>query len=86
MVPRSEVVSLDAGSSLAECFEVFARTRHTRYPVCEGSLDRTLGIANVKDFLGVTETGFDLRKLLRPAPRRWRIRLAPPDVGCPTGC
>ncbi len=68
MLPRGEVVSLDAGSSLAECLEVFERTRHTRYPVCEGSLDRILGIANVKDFLGVTEAGFDLRKLLRPAP------------------
>ncbi len=68
MVPRSEIVYLDAGSSLAQCFELFERTRHTRYPVCEGSLDRTLGIANVKDFLGVTEEGFDLPKLLRPAP------------------
>jgi CBS domain containing-hemolysin-like protein len=69
MVPRSEVVALDAGSSLAECLEIFARTRHTRYPVCEGSLDRTLGIANVKDFLGLEAVGFDLRELLRPAPR-----------------
>jgi magnesium and cobalt exporter, CNNM family len=69
MVPRSEVVFLDAGSSLAQCLELFARTHHTRYPVCEGSLDRTLGIANVKDFLGVSEADFDLRKLLRPAPR-----------------
>jgi magnesium and cobalt exporter, CNNM family len=69
LVPRSEVAFLDAGSSLAECLELFARTHHTRYPVCEGSLDRTLGIANVKDFLGVSESDFDLRKLLRPAPR-----------------
>lgn len=69
MVPRSEIVFLDADSSLAECLEIFERSRHTRYPVCEGSLDDTLGIANFKDFLGLTDEGFDLRKLLRPAPR-----------------
>lgn len=66
---QKDVVSLPAGSSLADCLEVFARTRHTRYPVCEGPLERTLGIAHVKDFVGATAEGFDLRSLLRPALR-----------------
>ena len=45
------------------------RHGHTRYPLCEGSLDRLVGIVNIKDLLWkLREVGpnFDLRQIRRP--------------------
>jgi CBS domain containing-hemolysin-like protein len=66
MVPRSEVVFLDINWPPGRCFEVARRMRHTRYPVCDGSLDQVVGILHVKDLLGVAEDEADLRAFLRP--------------------
>lgn len=66
MVPRSEVVFLDIQWPVAWSLEVARRMRHTRYPVCDGSLDQVLGILHVKDLLGVAEERLDLRAFLRP--------------------
>lgn len=66
MVPRGEVAFLDIRWPPAKCLQVARRMRHTRYPVCDGSLDQVLGILHVKDLLGVAEADVDLRALLRP--------------------
>ncbi len=43
------------------------RTKHTRYPVCDGSLDEVLGVLHVKDMVGrEIEAGFDFRSIMRP--------------------
>ncbi len=49
MVPSVEVKYLDAQKSLAENLETARTERHTRYPLCDGSLDRVLGLIHVKD-------------------------------------
>ncbi|HUP59352.1 MAG TPA: hemolysin family protein [Thermoanaerobaculia bacterium] len=49
MVPRTDVVVLSTTNSIAENLEKIGRTRHTRYPLCEGSLDQTIGLIHVKD-------------------------------------
>lgn len=68
MVPRSEVVFLDVGWAAAQWLGLARQTRHTRYPVCEGSLDRVVGILHVKDLLGLApEAASNLRPFLRPA-------------------
>jgi len=70
MVPRSEVEFLDVGDPVSENLARIARTKHTRYPVCHGSLDELLGVLHVKDLLGVTvEDGFDWTGPARP-PRK----------------
>jgi CBS domain containing-hemolysin-like protein len=70
MVPRSEVVFFDAEQPLSECLALARRTRHTRYPVCDGSLDRVLGFIHMKDLTGVApEAPFDMKSVLRP-PRK----------------
>ena len=46
------------------------RTRHTRYPVCDGSLDDVLGILHIKDLLlEDSDAQPDFRQLARP-PRK----------------
>ncbi len=68
MVPRSEVVFLDVSWTARRWLTLVRETRHTRYPVCEQSLDRVLGILHVKDLLGLApEAAPDLRPFLRPA-------------------
>jgi CBS domain containing-hemolysin-like protein len=70
MVPRAEVVFFTIGQPTAECLQVIRRRKHTRYPVCETSLDDTVGILHAKDLIGVDEEDeVDLRALARPAHR-----------------
>ncbi|HSP34052.1 MAG TPA: hemolysin family protein [Thermoanaerobaculia bacterium] len=51
MVPRTDVVVLSTTRSIEENLEVIRTTRHTRYPLCDGTLDRTVGLIHVKDLL-----------------------------------
>jgi CBS domain containing-hemolysin-like protein len=68
MLPRSDVIYMDAKISLSKAFEIFHQTKHTRYPVCDGSLDKILGVVHVKDLIGLSpDTEFDISSLIRPA-------------------
>lgn len=51
MVPRTDVVVLSTTKSIEDNLEIIRTTRHTRYPLCEGTLDRTVGLIHVKDLL-----------------------------------
>ena len=51
MVPRTDVVILSTTRSIEQNLETIRTTRHTRYPLCEGSLDHTVGMIHVKDLL-----------------------------------
>jgi CBS domain containing-hemolysin-like protein len=51
MVPRTDVVILSTTRSIEENLETIRTTRHTRYPLCEGSLDHTIGLIHVKDLM-----------------------------------
>ena len=69
MVPRNDVEFLDVNWSFAECLELTKRTKHTRYPLCDGSLDKVLGVIHLKDLLGLggDTPGVDLREFMRPS-------------------
>lgn len=70
MLPRSDVEFFDINHSVAECIALARRTKHTRYPVCNGSLDEVLGVVHVKDLVGVKVTeSFSLKSIMRP-PRK----------------
>jgi CBS domain containing-hemolysin-like protein len=49
MVPRTDVSVLSTRKTIAENLEIIRTTRHTRYPLCEGTLDHTVGLIHVKD-------------------------------------
>lgn len=51
MVPRMDMVTLEASDSLSEAMEVFIEHGHSRLPVYEESLDNIVGILYVKDTL-----------------------------------
>jgi CBS domain containing-hemolysin-like protein len=67
MVPRREIVLLDASMSLEECAAIARRTMHTRYPVTKGSPDEILGVLHIKDLIGrPQDETFVLTSVMRP--------------------
>ncbi|HEX7878656.1 MAG TPA: hemolysin family protein, partial [Candidatus Eisenbacteria bacterium] len=49
MIPRTDVIVLSIDRPFAEIVEQVRASGHTRYPVCEGDLDKVLGILHIKD-------------------------------------
>ena len=69
MVPSVEVKYIDVRKSLEENLELVRQQKHTRFPLCEGALDRVLGLIHVKDlFWNYEMLGpvLDLKMLKRP--------------------
>ncbi len=69
MTPRTEIVWLDINDSVEAIRAKVAEHGFSRYPVCEGGLDRILGIVKTSDLLVPSLAGkdFNLKDMLRPA-------------------
>ena len=67
MLPRGDVEFIDIHEPVAESMKMIRRTKHTRYPVCDGSLDEVMGVLHVKDLIGrPLEDGFQWQSIMRP--------------------
>ena len=67
MVSRTDVDFVDINEQTDITLSMIHRTKHTRYPICDGSLDAVLGVLHVKDISGATiHDGFDWKSLMRP--------------------
>ncbi len=68
MVPRNEVIFFDVNQTVGDCLEIAKKTKHTRYPLCDGSLDNVLGVIHMKDLLGISaaEEDFKVASVKRP--------------------
>jgi putative hemolysin len=51
MTPRVEIVWLDIADSAEQIREKIAASGYSRYPVCDGSADKVLGVVRAKDLL-----------------------------------
>ena len=49
--PRGEVVFLNTEDSFEENLKHATESRHTRFPLCRGHLDDTIGLVHIKDLL-----------------------------------
>lgn len=68
MVPRTELVAIDAEDTLDHVLATVERHQHTRYPVYEEDLDHILGILDAKDLIALIHAGGrEWRPLVRPA-------------------
>jgi putative hemolysin len=71
LVPRTEVVWLEAGTSLAGLYETYLSTPHTRFPVYQETMDDVVGVINIKDVLRAVANGegpdSSIDALVRPA-------------------
>lgn len=67
MVPRADVEYFKTDQSSEECIDQARRSRHTRFPLCEGGLDDVLGVIHIKDLVGLTgDESLDLKSIARP--------------------
>jgi len=66
MVPRSDVVFLSTDDPVSQNLELARASGHTRFPLCEGELDRVVGIVHIKDLFRAAAPPPDLRKIARP--------------------
>lgn len=64
MVPRADIVWLDARRPHEDNVRVVRESAHTRYPLCEGDVDHVVGVLNLKD-LFLQPPGTDLRQMAR---------------------
>ncbi|MCX5753994.1 MAG: hemolysin family protein [Candidatus Krumholzibacteria bacterium] len=53
MVPRIDIFALDVHTPHEEIREKVASAGHSRFPVCDGSIDRIVGLLYVKDLLKI---------------------------------
>jgi CBS domain-containing protein len=66
MRPRKEIIHLDIHQPLAEMLKRIRITMHSRYPLCDQSLDELVGIVHIKDLLNADEHQFDVRSVTKP--------------------
>ena len=67
MLPKSDVVYFSTENTLKENFKIALRTKHTRYPLCDGNLDNTIGVVHIKDLTGISpDDDFELKSIMRP--------------------
>lgn len=72
ITPRSEVIALEKGSTLADFLRLYSSSPRSRFPVYEDNLDNIVGLISVKDVLkaladgGIT-TESPIDSLIRPA-------------------
>ena len=70
MTPRTEVDWIDAGADPATLREFILDTPHSRLPVADGSVDKLLGVVQLRDLVAAAIEGraLALRELVREAP------------------
>jgi len=71
MVPRIDMIALSAADTVGETLAVVRKSKHSRYPVYEGSIDKIVGMLLVKDMLEHVETAegrsLKISGMMRPA-------------------
>ena len=66
MVPRSAMVSVSSGMTLAECVQVFIAKKFSRMPVYESDPESIVGMVHVMDLLRETDLSRSVRHIVRP--------------------
>jgi putative hemolysin len=72
MIPRTDVVGVEAQATVGDLLSLFSQASHARFPVYEESLDNVVGVVAIKDVLkAIADHGLDaarpVRDLARPA-------------------
>ncbi len=67
MIPRADIIAVDYEITLTELKSVILEQRHTRMPVCQGTLDKLKGFIHLKDMVPALsgDEPFDMDKVLR---------------------
>jgi CBS domain containing-hemolysin-like protein len=63
MVPRQDIVYLLLANTTKANLQIAKEAGHTRFPLCDGDLDRVIGLINVKDVIWELEDNDNLINL-----------------------
>lgn len=66
LTPRLQVVAIADGLPSSAITEILRRSKYSRLPVYEGDLDHMIGILHAKDLVGIPESAWNLRMIMRP--------------------
>lgn len=68
MVPRAEVVSAGADTTMTDVIDLLTREGHSRLPIFRDNLDDAAGMVHIKDILAWRgkDADFDLSRVARP--------------------
>jgi CBS domain containing-hemolysin-like protein len=67
MIPRNDVEFMNVKDSFSQNLEFARKSNHSRFPLCEGSLDKVVGVVHIKDIIRLDNmTEGDLIKIARP--------------------
>jgi putative hemolysin len=68
MIPRTKIVWLDINGAPASIQRTLRANDFTRFPVCDGDLDKIVGVIHVKSLLDscIANLPLDLKKRMRP--------------------
>ena len=61
MVPRNDIVAIEADMSLQELIQILAKETHSRLPVYKRTLDDVIGMVHIKDVLPYWDAGREFR-------------------------
>ena len=69
MIPRGEIVWLEATAPADAVLKIIAADEHSRYPVCRGGLDDVVGVVSAQSLLqqAIGGAGLDITARLQPA-------------------
>jgi CBS domain containing-hemolysin-like protein len=71
MIPRTEIIAVEADAPLHEIIALVSESTYTKFPVYDDSLDQILGIVHVKDLLNAVleddHSGYTARSFVREA-------------------
>jgi CBS domain containing-hemolysin-like protein len=71
LIPRTEMIGVEADTSVEEAIKVAIDTAHTKLPVYENSLDQVIGVVHLRDLVVATQKkeskGCVVRELMREA-------------------
>ena len=67
MLPRGDIEFLNIKDPFTKNLENIKEMNHSRFPLCEDSLDNILGVVHIKDLLGFDQDDdLDLKSIMRP--------------------
>lgn len=67
MIPRSDIISIHADSTIRDLIKLIGRTNHSRYPVHDKNRDNIIGMVHIKDAISTWESKkkIKIKKLVR---------------------
>jgi len=66
MVPRTEIVGLEKGTTVREAIEIVQQSGHSRLPIYKDDLDQVEGVVHIFDLLAVADDSVAVDDLIHP--------------------